>query len=135
MLRALQRLQIVPWHRNDHFREEALDAVVVGVAVVADLALDEHLGALRQTAGGQPVHRRRGPDLDLVPGGVVLPLAVLLAVAAGADPQGGDLLAALGVADLCLGAGEADQFDLYEEGQWLNFRIPFIFPSWTGSRV
>src|SRR5690606_32644881 len=72
------------------------------------------LGALGKMAAFQPADRALVPDLHLVPGGVVLPIAVLLGVAVGGDPQGGDLLAARDGADFSVGAGEADELNLVE---------------------
>ena len=94
MLGAIQRPKLVLGRGHDDLREEPLHTVLVSVAVVPDLPLDEDLRTLRQPLGRQPADRALVPDLDLVPGRVVLPLAGRLRVAVGGDPEGGDLLAA-----------------------------------------
>ena len=85
--------------------ERVLEDTIVAAAhpvrrMDADRASGAHLRALGELAGGQPVYRGLVPDLDLVPGGVVFPLAVLLGVAVGADPERGDLLGARGGTDM-----------------------------------
>ena len=112
--RPIEGLQLVARRGDHHLREVALDAILVGVLVVADFALDEHLGTLGEGLGGEPVDRGLVPDLDRMPGRVILLLVALLGVAAGGDPQDGDLLAALGGANFDFGARETDQLDLVQ---------------------
>src|SRR5665647_1837844 len=73
--RPVQRPQFVLRRGHHDLGEEPLHTVLVGVAVVPNLPLDEHFRALRQPLGPEPAHRALVPDLDLVPGRVVLPLA------------------------------------------------------------